>query len=95
MGHKTTITEEIEHGGLLRIIKRVVTPQLVEQDDYQVLLSFAVEAVRIAVKGGRKGNFGITFIVDDKKNTVKRVESFYTESVTIVEIPEWLWYTVH
>ncbi len=82
MGYTTRIIEETEHGDGKTTVVKVVQPHIVEYDDYQSILSIAVEAIRRAVNGGRKGNFGVTFIVDANKNTVKRAESFYTESVT-------------
>ena len=86
MGHKKTIIEETEYGTTKTTIRKVVTPLLVPRDDYQELLTMAVDAVRNGINTGRKGNFGITFIVDDQKKIVKRAEPFFTESVTRVEI---------
>lgn len=86
MGYKKTITEESEYGDKKTVIKKVVKPHLVEQDDYQVMLSIAMVAIRDAIQAGRAGNFGVSFIVDAKQRMVKRAESFYTESVTKVDL---------
>lgn len=82
MGYKKTITEESEYGDKKTIVKKVVKPHLVEQDDYQVLLSVAMVAIRDGIQTGRAGNFGVNFIVDSKQRLVKRAESFFTESIT-------------
>jgi len=82
MGFQKTITEESEYGGGKTIVKKVITPHIVSQDDYQVLMSIAMSVIREAVQKGRMGDFGVHFFVDANKRLVKRAESFYTESVT-------------
>lgn len=86
MGYKKIITEESEYGDQKTVVKKVVKPHLIEQDDYQVMLSIAMVAIRDGIQAGRAGNFGVNFIVDAKQRLVKRAESFYTESITKIDL---------
>lgn len=87
MGYGTKITEEIEYGKAKIIVTKRITPTL-QNDDYQEMLTACIDMVRDALNSGKKGDFGIKFCVDQKRNTVKRSESYYTESIERIEIAE-------
>ena len=63
MGFQKTITEESEYGGGKTIVKKVIIPHIVSQDDYQVLMSIAMSVIREAVQKGRMGDFGVTSLL--------------------------------